>query len=283
MSMSTRIKNVRYAAVLLAAPLLAALAGTDTAFAQAALTGPSTVVSPQVGGSNCTTTAGTPCPNSYQLAPSTGTTNTNVTAGPTTYTVADTFNQTRGTSTFSDFGSDAYTSGSRCATSPNCLSSNPLLRWNFQDNYDFTTAGTGPQVQGAFLSFSIPTVPGGGVGLQNVQARIIAFNPTLTPDQLISASGPALTIVDGWQTLTTSGALNLYTAMLNSTVLSANTEYILQVRGEALTAGSYTGSVTFTPVPVPASLVLLLCGLLAVGVLRYWPDGSIAFPAFGRL
>ena len=275
--MNSRV-NIQHAAIWLGAPLLLGVAGTGPAVAQS-LTGPSTVISPQAGSpaSNCKTTSGAPCPNNYQFAPNTGTTNTNVTAGPTTYTFADSFNQTKATSTFSDFGSSVYTSGSKCATSQNCLTSNPLLTWNFQDNYDFTTPSTGPQVQGAVLSFSIPTVPGGGLGLENVQARIVAFDPSLTAAQLVSAN--QVSIVDGWQTATTTGQLNLYTATLNSKALSANTEYILQVRGEALTAGSYTGSVTFTTVPLPGPLVLLLSGLLGVvGVLRYRPAGLMASP-----
>ena len=79
---------------------------TGPAFGQAALTGPSTIISPQVGSplANCKSASVTLCPDTYQFAPSTGTTNTSVQASPTSYTFADTFNQTKGTSTFSDFG-----------------------------------------------------------------------------------------------------------------------------------------------------------------------------------
>jgi hypothetical protein len=259
------------------APWLAILAlgavATAPAFGQSALTGPSTVISPQAGSplANGKSTSGSPCPDTYQFAPSTGTTTTNVTASPTTtYTFADTFNQTKGTSTFSDFGAAVYTSGPKCPGNPNCLGSSPFLTWNFQDNYDFTTPLNGPQVQGAVLSFSIPSIPGGGIGVENVEARIIAFDPTKqAPGQLLSTN--LVTVVDGWQSAKTGGTVNLYTATLNSTTLAANTEYVLQIRGEALNSGSYSGSVTFTPVPVPASMLLLLSGLLGVVMLRYRP------------
>jgi len=244
------------------------------AFGQSALTGPSTVISPQTGNplGDCKSTPGSPCPDTYQLAPSTGTTNTNVTVGPTSYTFADTFNQTRATSTFSDFGTTAYTGGSKCPNNPNCLNSSPFLTWNFQDNFDFTTPTSGPLVQGAVLSFAIPGLPGGGIGVENLEARIISFDPTKQEAAQLVSNDP-LTIVDGWQSAVTSGSLNLYTATLNSKTLSANTEYVLQIRGEALNAGSYTGSVTFSPVPIPASVVLLLSGILGAAVLRYRRPG----------
>jgi len=79
-----------------------------------------------------------------------------------------------------------------------------------------------------------------------------------------------MTVVDGWQTLQATGSNpTLYTATLNSKSLSADTEYVLQVRGEALsTAASYTGSITFEPVPLPGGLPLLVSGLSAFGLFR---------------
>jgi len=263
-----------------AALALGAIVIAGPVFGQAALTGPSTIISPQVGSplANCTSASGSLCPDTYQFAPSTGTTNTNVTESPTSYTFADTFNQTKGTSTASDFGAAVYTSGTKCPGNPNCTNSTPFLNWNFQDNYDFTTpaSGSGPQVQGAVLSFSVPNIPGGGIGVKNVEARIVAFDMTTQgAAQLVSTN--QVTLVDGWQSAVTNGSINLYTATLNSKTLAANTEYVLQVRGEALNSGSYTGSVTFTPVPLPASVLLLLSGLLGVAVLRYRPKAPMGF------
>jgi hypothetical protein len=260
--------------VRLSAILAVGVVAMGPAFAQSSLTGPSTVISPQVGSANCKSLSGSPCPDAYQFAPSTGTTTTNVTASPTSYTFTDTFNQTKGTSTFSDFGAGVYTSGVKCPGNPNCLGSTPFLTWNFQDNYDFTTPLSGPQIQGAVLSFSVPSLPGGGIGVENIEARVIAFDSTKqAAGQLVSTN--QVTVVDGWQSIKTAGSVNLYTATLNAQTLTANTEYVLQIRGEALNSGSYNGSVTFTPVPVPASVVLLLSGLVGAAMVRYRPIGPV--------
>jgi hypothetical protein len=269
--------KMKMSAVFGLAAVAMASAVAAPAFGQA-LTGPSTVINPQAGTppANCKTSSSSQCADSYQFAPNTGTSNTTVTEKPTSYTFADTFNQTNATSTFSDFGKGVYSTTS-CDKNPNCLTSNPLLTWNFQDNYDFTTPTSGPRVQGAVLSFSIP---GFGVGLANVEARIVAFSSGQAAGQLVSSDPNQITTVDGWQSVKTGGPVDIYTATLNSTPLAANTEYVLEVRGEALSAASYTGSVTFTPVPVPPALVLLassLLGLLGVAFatgrrpLRYRP------------
>lgn len=253
------------ASIALATAILG-LASAAPAFSQASLNGPSTILN-SGGGSNCKTTSSPGCAENYTFAPNTGTSNTGVTAGPTTYDVRDTFNQTQSTSTLSDFGAAAY---GKC---PNCFTSNPLPTWNFQDNYDFTTPSGGTLVQGAALSFAIPSF---GVGLENIQARIVTFvsdaetasNATL----MVGGTAPQMTVVDGWQTLTStvSGGLTLYDAALQTNPLKANTEYVLQVRGDSLSAGGYTGTVTFTPVPVTDPLVLLLSGLVGFAALsRY--------------
>jgi hypothetical protein len=43
--------------------------------------------------------------------------------------------------------------------------------------------------------------------------------------------------------------------------------YILQIRGEAQAGSSYSGTITFTPVPLPASGWLMLSGLGGMGML----------------
>jgi hypothetical protein len=221
----------------------------------------------------CKTTAATPCSESYEYAANPGNL-TDVTASPTTYSVSDTFNQSGSLSTLSDFGSSVYTpeTSPHCtAGAPgNCLNSSPFQTWNFQDNYEFQTPGSGPQLQGAVLSFSLP---GNMTGLSDLEARVIAV-PTGT-DAGSQVSVSVVTIIDGWQTLTQEGSLNIYTASLMSTALAGNTDYFLQVRGEAASSAGYTGTLTFTPVPLPANLALLISGLAGLGLLRLARPGLL--------
>jgi hypothetical protein len=69
---------------------------------------------------------------------------------------------------------------------------------------------------------------------------------------------------DAWATMNSG---NLYTVNLNAATLAPGT-YDLQIRGEVATSGSgsYGGAVSFTPVPLPAGLPLLMSGLGLLGV-----------------
>jgi len=225
------------------------------------------------GPSNCTTTSGAPCTEAYGFLSNTGTT-VNVTANPTTYTIANTFNQPPAPylqPTKSDFGASVYTSATSASCTaatpgPNCLNAASLLTWNFQDNYGFTTPVGGAQVSAVTVSFSLPS----NIGTSNLEARIITDSaPTATNLVGLSSAG-VVTVVDGWTnvTATTTGGLTLYQAVLSTTSLAANTAFYLQVRGEAGTAASYSGTVTFAAVPLPGALGMLLSaigGMVALG------------------
>jgi hypothetical protein len=50
--------------------------------------------------------------------------------------------------------------------------------------------------------------------------------------------------------------------MLNS-IAAGN--YILQIRGEAAAGSTYSGTITFTPVPLPGTVIMLLSGLGLLG------------------
>ena len=243
----------------LAVPLLIALAGlVATPLSSQSLSLSSTVLNSPGG---CTSTSSAQCPESYEEGASPGAI-TSVTAAPSTYTIADTFNQSGALSTLSDFGVSAYSTN--CPASPNCTSASPFLDWNFQDNYEFLTPSSGPNVQGAVLSFSVGNV----TGLQNLEARIVSAPASPTAANLIGSG--VVTVGDGWQSFTdtTQGSLSIYQATLNTTALNADTDYYLQVRGEALTAAGYTGTVEFTPVPLPAGLGLLLSGFMCLALAR---------------
>ena len=230
--------------------------------AQNPLPTPTTVVNGG-GGGNCISTSGSLCAESYTPA-SVTLTNTSISDSPTTYNISDSFNQGGSLSTESDFGASVYipASSGNCPANPNCINASPLTTWNFQDNYEFTTptAGSGPVVQGAAVSTSYGTT----IGLTDLEARIVVApaNPT-SGATLVNQS--ALTIVDGWQTMVLFGGVTgFYEAVLNSTPLQANTSYVLEIRGEAASAASYGGTVTFSPVPLPASFLSLLSGLAAL-------------------
>jgi hypothetical protein len=226
---------------------------------------------------NCTSASGTgnQCAEAYgYLSANNFGSNSSVTANPTTYTIANTFNQSSSLlSTGSDFGASVYTpatSGSCTPSvlSPNCLNApaNSFLTWNFQDNYGFTTPAGGAQVSGVTVSFSLPS----NIGLGSLEARIITDTAPTAANLVGLNSAGVVTIVDGWTnvTATTSGAITLYQAVLNTTTLAPNTAFFLQVRGEAGTAAGYSGSVTFTPVPLPGTLGMILSALIGLVALR---------------
>lgn len=214
----------------------------------------------------CASNPTTQCAENYQFAIGGVGSYTPVQASAAgySYTIGNTFNQSGAVvQTQSDFGSSAYSSSGCVAGSPgNCTNSTPFLIWNFQDNYQFSTPSSAPLVQGAVISFTTGTE-----GLSDLQARIVETNAT-SASALIGGSAGGVTVVDGWQTMTQmTGSLTLFEAALSTTPLAANTDYFLQIRGEAASAASYTGNIVFTAVPLPAAGWLLLSGLGAIGAM----------------
>jgi hypothetical protein len=257
-------------------------------FAQTSLPISNTVVNTYANPSpptNCTSAAGSgnQCAEAYGFLPANNFgSNTFVTANPTTYTIANTFNQPASLlTTGSDFGSSVYSPAASANCSPTVLSPNCInatgtsfLTWNFQDNYGFTTPAGGAQVSAVTVSFALPS----NIGLGNLEARIITDSaPTATNLVGLNSAG-VVTVVDGWTnvTATTSGSLTLYQAVLNTSSLAANTAFYLQVRGEAGTAAGYSGTVTFTPVPLPGTLGMLFSALVGVLVLGRRSFASLA-------
>jgi hypothetical protein len=157
------------------------------------------------------------------------------------------FNQAGNVSTGSNFGSSATGSGAP---------------WNFQDNILFDTNGASVQAQASALLSNV----------SDLQIRIIALNNPATGnpfDVTSPANASALlggssvvTIENGWTNFV-GGPVD-YTATMLKTIAAG--DYILQVRGEATTGSSYAGTITFTPVPLPGTLVMLLSGLGLLGV-----------------
>lgn len=147
--------------------------------------------------------------------------------------------------------------------------------WNFYDDYVFSLT-TASSIETAAISFS-----NGLVGIGSLEARLVEISPSITTTgsyDSIAASNlgnppsDGMTVEDGWTT-TELGATGFYTVMLNQKAFASGT-YLLQIRGEVADgtgspSGSYGGSISFTPtpVPLPAGLSLVLSGLGAFGCL----------------
>jgi hypothetical protein len=170
------------------------------------------------------------------------------TISPTvTYDIGNTFNQSGSTSTINAFGASA---------------TGPGGPWNFQDNFAFTT--TGATIHGTEIAFQTDAT--------NLQVRLISAtdvnghpvpvttNSNAAGQELVN--GPSVvSVINGWTTYPT-GAID-FTVLMPAAVSAGN--YILQVRGDASTPGSWGGTVTFDAVPLPAALPLLLSGLGGLG------------------
>jgi hypothetical protein len=171
-----------------------------------------------------------------------------VTVPPTqSFTIADTFNQSGGVSTVSNFGPAATGSGTP---------------WNFQDSFLFTTNGA--TVQANAISFTssvsdlqiriieLPTLFG------NVSAELSYLQNTANAATLLGGNSPGNTTVEyGWSNFVFNG--QDFTA--TTPAILAPGDYVVQVRGEASGGSSYSGNVQLTPVPLPASAWLLLSGM----------------------
>jgi hypothetical protein len=189
----------------------------------------------------------TGCPESYGVYSYAGST-TQIVNMPTSasFGFTDSFNQGSNQATGSNLGASATGSGAP---------------WNFQDNVLFDTTGAAVQ---ALASALITNVPG-------LQIRIISLNnpATGTPFDITSAAnasallgGPSVvTVEDGWTTFL-AGPID-YTATMLKAIPAG--DYILQVRGEAQAGSSYSGTIAFTPVPLPGALIMLLSGLGLLG------------------
>lgn len=196
---------------------------------------------------SCTLTTG--CAESYLVDSYAGSGTEVVNVPPAaSFGFSDSFNQTGNVSTGSNLGASATGSGAP---------------WNFQDNILFDTNGASVQAQASALLSNV----------SDLQIRIIALNnpATGTPfDVTLSANASALlggssvvTVENGWTNFV-GGPVD-YTATMRNTIAAG--DYILQVRGEAAAGSSYSGTIAFTPVPLPSTLAMLLSGLGLLGIL----------------
>lgn len=199
------------------------------------------------------TNLGTPAAEAYATTPG-STAGAIVETAPTQESVnfGNTFNQAGFLSTAANFGAAATGTGGA---------------WNFQDNILFTVAGATVQATASALTSSVTDLQVRVVALPSAAdaASANAFvNLSANAATLLGSTSTGLVVQpgDSWQSLTI-GSTDI-TATLPAT-LAAGT-YVLQVRGEAASAGaSYSGSAVFTPVPLPAAAWLLLSGIGGLG------------------
>jgi hypothetical protein len=135
--------------------------------------------------------------------------------------------------------------------------------WNFYDDFVFTIGPSGSTIQSALITFGTAFY-----GISNLQGRIIGANGTF--NAAANLGTPPGGTIDKWASnSTTSGGLTFVN--LAGTPFGPGT-YDLQIRGEVVNgaagSGAYGGAITFTPVPLPTALPLLLSGLALFGGLR---------------
>jgi hypothetical protein len=198
-----------------------------------------------------TCTAVNSCPENYIVNNYAGSTTQMITVPPSaSFGFTDSFNQSGNFSTGSNLGASATGGGGP---------------WNFQDNILFDSTGAAVQAQASAIFSNV----------SDLQIRIISLtNPaTGNPFNITSAANASallggasvVTVENGWTTFLVGGSGDYTATMLNAVPAG---DYILQVRGEATsnTASSYSGTIDFTPVPLPSALIVMLSGLGLLGV-----------------
>ena len=159
--------------------------------------------------------------------------------------------------------SNAYNGSPIAADIPSGMTTGAGGPWNFYDDYVFTVGPSGSTIQSALISFSTQFT-----GISNLQGRIIGVTGTFNAANNLGAPASGNTLVDSWVNTTPVAGVN--TVDLDATSFGPGT-YDLQIRGEVQgtpASGAYGGSITFTPVPLPAALPLLFCGFGMVGGVR---------------
>jgi len=127
--------------------------------------------------------------------------------------------------------------------------------YGFYDDFVFTV---GPAQVDSISS----TISLGSLQVAGFSERL--FN--LSGNTLPTFGTPAGGAIDAWST-PLSGPISGTVNVLPVTTLAAGT-YVLELRGTVASAGSYSGTLDVTPVPLPAALPLLLGGLGLFGAAR---------------
>ncbi len=141
-------------------------------------------------------------------------------------------------------------------------SGSPVGTYSFQDSYEFSV---GVPAAGDVLAVSL-ALQGplqSNFNISNLQFRLYEVPPSSTPGLTPPAGSTVLT---GWQGI--SGNDSGTAIQANFSNLQSGT-YFLDIAGTAdgTSGGTYVGQLNLSPVPLPAGLPLLLCGVAGLGAL----------------
>jgi len=147
----------------------------------------------------------------------------------------------------------------------------PGTIFEFYDAYIFTIESAIANVLNATIALDLPYGPGPELALGSVEARLFAL-PNTAAFPWISGVGPPVTfdppLIQAWSAASIPGVDIM---VINPVQLNAGT-YVLQVRGNVVGSlgGGYSGAINLAPVPLPAALPLLVCGLGGLLSAGYW-------------
>jgi hypothetical protein len=136
--------------------------------------------------------------------------------------------------------------------------------WNFQDNILFTTSGGTVSAQASATLNNVTDLQLRIISVNNPQGQPLdIYTSTSANAAALLGGSNTVNIVDGWVNFANPIAGVDFTGVLPTNLAPGS--YILQIRGEAAAGSSYSGTINFTPVPLPAAIWMMIGGLAGFG------------------